>query len=73
MMPLNYCGLMKSSFYVLNRVFGDLFALQMFFFFFFFNITIEAYESSGRRGENFPKERIAYLLTWKPIDLTNFS
>lgn len=70
MMPLNYCGLMKSSFYVLNRVFGDLFALQMFFF---FNITIEAYESSGRRGENFPKERIAYLLTWKPIDLTNFS
>jgi hypothetical protein len=34
MMPLNYCGLMKSSFYVLNRVFGDLFALQMFFFFF---------------------------------------
>lgn len=61
MMPLNYCGLMKSSFYVLNRVFGDLFALQMFFLFLY--ITIEACESSGRRGENFPKERIAYLLT----------
>jgi len=68
---------MKSSFYVLNRVFGDLFALQMFYIYIYIYIyiliTIEACESSGRRGENFPKERIAYLLTWKPIDLTNFS
>jgi len=40
MMPLNYCGLMKSSFYVLNRVFGDLFALQMFYIYIYIYIYI---------------------------------